>query len=149
MGIPFGIICCLSLATFNICSFCLTIISLICMCLGVLLLWVYPVWDSLGFLHLSASFLPHLEEFFDYHLLKHFLMTFLFLFFFWDTFDSNVGVFNIAPEVSEVVLISINSYLFSLSSSLISTTLFHLIYPLICLSYSTVVSLQSAFNLGY
>ena len=28
-------------------------------------------------------------------------MAFLFVFFFWDSYDSNVGAFNIVPEVSE------------------------------------------------
>jgi len=67
--------------------------------------WVYPVWDSLGFLDLGDYFLPHLREVFNYCLLKYFLMPFLFVFFFWDSYDSNVGVFNIVPEASEVVLI--------------------------------------------
>ena len=33
-------------------------------------------------------------------------MVFLFVFFFWDSYDSNVGVFNTVLEVSEIVLIS-------------------------------------------
>ena len=49
-------------------------------------------------------------------------MPFLFLVFFWDTYDSNVGVFNIVPEVSEIVFISFNS--FFLFSSLL-----HLLPP--------------------
>ena len=32
-------------------------------------------------------------------------MVFLFVFFFWDFYDSNVGAYNIVPEVSEIVLI--------------------------------------------
>ena len=49
-------------------------------------------------------------------------MAFLFVFFFfWDSYDSNVEAFNIVPEVSEVVLISLNS--FFLSASFISTIL--------------------------
>ena len=82
--------------------------------------WVYPVWDSLGFLDLGDYFLPHFREVFNYYLLK-FLMVFLFVFFFWDFYDSNVGAFNIVPEVSEVVLMSFNS--FFLSVSFISTIL--------------------------
>ena len=39
-------------------------------------------------------------------------MVFLFVFFFWDSYDLNVGVFNIVLEVSEIVLISFNSYFF-------------------------------------
>ena len=83
--------------------------------------WVYPVWDSLGFLDLGGCFLPHFTEVFNYYLLKYFLMVFLFIFFFWDSYDSNVGAFNIVPEVSEVVFISFNY--FFLSDSFISTIL--------------------------
>ena len=83
--------------------------------------WVYPVWDSLGFLDLGDYFLPHFREVFNYYLLRYFLMVFLFVFFFWDSYDSNVGAFNIVPKVSEVVFISFNY--FFLSDSFISTIL--------------------------
>ena len=72
--------------------------------------WIYPVWDSLGFLDLGGYFLPHFREVFNYYLLKYFHMAFLFVLFFWDSYDSNVGAFDIVPEVSEVVLISFNSF---------------------------------------
>ena len=62
--------------------------------------WVYPVWDSLGFSDLGDYFLPHFKEVFNCYL-KYFLMPFLFVFFFWDSYDSNVGAFNIVPEISE------------------------------------------------
>ena len=75
-------------------------------------LWIYPFWDSLGFLELSYYFLPHFRKVFNYYLLKYFLMVFLFVFFFWDSYDSNVGAFNIVLEVSEIVLISFNSFFF-------------------------------------
>ena len=81
---------------------------------------VYLLWDSLGFLDFGDYFLPHFKEVFNYYLLKYFLMVFLF-FFFWDSYGLNVGAFNIVPEVSEVVLISFNS--FFLSDSFISTIL--------------------------
>jgi len=83
--------------------------------------WVYPVWDSLGFLDLGDNFLPHFREVFhDY--LKYFLTVFLFVFF-WDSHDSNVGAFNIVPEVSEIVLILLIHFSFFLSDSFISTIL--------------------------
>ena len=50
-------------------------------------------------------------------------MVFLFVFFFWDSYDSNVVAFNIVLEVSEIVLISFNSFFFFLSVSFISTIL--------------------------
>ena len=85
--------------------------------------WVYPVLDSLDFLDLSGYFLPHFREVFNYYLLKYFLMAFLFVFFFWDSYDSKVGAFDIVPEVSEVVLISFTSFSFLLFASFISTIL--------------------------
>ena len=109
MGIPLCVICCFSLAAFNICSLCLIFVNLINMCLVVFLPWVYPVWNSLGFLDLGDYFLPHFREVFNYYL-KYFLMAFLFVFFFWDSYYLNVGAFNIVPEVSEVVLISFNLF---------------------------------------
>ena len=84
--------------------------------------WVYPVWDSLGFLDLGDYFLPHFRKVFNYYLLKYFLMVFLVVFFFWDSYDSNVGAFNIVPEVSEVVFISF-IFSFFFSASFISTIL--------------------------
>ena len=84
---------------------------------------VCPIWDSLGFLDLGDYLLPHFREVFNYYILKDFLMVFLFAFFFCDSYDSNIGAFNIVPEVSEVVLISFNSFLFFLYVSFISTIL--------------------------
>ena len=84
--------------------------------------WVHPVWDSLDFLDLGDYFLPHFREVFNYYLLKYFLMVFLFVFF-WDSYDSNVGAFNIVPEVSEIVLILLIHFSFFLSVSFISTIL--------------------------
>ena len=123
MRIPLCVICCFSLAAFNICSLCLIFVSLINKLIKfwVVLPWVYPVLDSLGFLNLGDYFLPLFREVFNYYLLEYFLMAFLFVFFFWDFYDSNVGAFDIVPEVSEIVLISFNS--FSLSASFISTIL--------------------------
>ena len=88
--------------------------------------WVYPIWVSLGFLDLGDYFLFHFRAIFNYYLLKYFFMVFLlFLFvFFWDSYDLNVGAFNIVPEVSKIALNSFNSIsFFFLSISFISTIL--------------------------
>ena len=86
--------------------------------------WAYPVWDSLGFLDLGDYLLTHFREVFNYYILKYFLMVFLFVLFFWYSYDLNVGEFNIVPEVSEVVLISFNSFFLSVSfiSTILSST---------------------------
>ena len=81
------------------------------MCLG-LFHCGFILFGTLGLLDLGGYFLPHFREVFNYYLLKYFLMPFLFVVFFWDTYDLNVGAFNIVPEVSEVVLISFNSSFF-------------------------------------
>ena len=107
MGIPLCVICYFSLAAFNICSLCLIFVNLINVSWGVSP-WVYPVWDSLGFLDLGDYFLPHFREVFNYYLLKYFPMVFLFV----ECSNSSVGAFNIVLVVSEIVLISFNSFFF-------------------------------------
>src|SRR5574337_919576 len=57
MGIPFCVICCFSLAAFNICSLCLIFVNLINICLGVFrlgfilfgTLWVSWTWVAVSF----------------------------------------------------------------------------------------------------
>ena len=104
--------------------------------------WVYPVWNSLDFLYLGDYFFPHFREVFNYYL-KYFLIVFLFVFFFWDSYDSNVVAFNIDLEVSEVVLISFNSFFFFFPLCFIYSynSTFYLTYPIFCLRYSTIGSL--------
>jgi len=95
-------ICYFSLVAFNICSLCFSFVNLTNMCLGefhlgfILLgtLWVSWTWVVISF--------PILGKFST--IIKYFLMVFLFVFF-WDSYDLNVGAFNIFPEVFEIVLI--------------------------------------------
>ena len=101
MGIPLCVICCFPLAAFNICSLCLIFVNLIIMCLGVFCLG-FILFRILGFLDLGVYFLPHFREVFNYYLLKYFLMVFLFVLFFWDSYDSNVGAFN--PFTFKVII---------------------------------------------
>ena len=42
--------------------------------------------------------------------MHHRVIIFLFLFFFWDPCSSNVGVFDIVPEISETILSSFHSF---------------------------------------
>ena len=119
MGIPLCVIC-FSLAVFNICSLCLIFVNLINMCLGVFCLgfilfgtlWVSWTWMAISF--------PVLGKFSA--IISSILSCLSFFFFFWDSYDSNVGAFNIVTVVSEVVLISFNS--FFLSALVISTSFY-------------------------
>ena len=56
-------------------------------------------------LGLNGYFLFHVGEVFNYNLFKNFVVPFVFLFF-WEACSSNVGVFDVVPEVSDTVLIS-------------------------------------------
>ena len=97
---------------------------------------VYPAWDPLCFLVLGDYFLSHVRVVFDYNLFEHFLRPFLFFLFFWDPYNSNIGVFNVVTEVSETVLISFHSFfLILLHGSYFLYSIFHLTYPFFCLSY--------------
>ena len=97
---------------------------LVVFCLGFIL------FGTLSFLDLGGYFLVHFRKIFNYYLLKYLLMAFLFVFFFWDSCDSNVGVFDIVPEVSEVVLISLNYFFFfPLCFIYFHHSIFHLTYP--------------------
>ena len=74
-------------------------------------------------LDLMDYFLFHIGEIFNDNLLKNFLIPFLFLFFFGDPYNSNVGAFDIVPDVSETVLSSFHSFTLFCSLEVISTIL--------------------------
>ena len=60
------------------------------MCLGMFLLG-FILYGTLCLLDLIDYFLFHVGENFNYNLFKNFLIPFLFLLFFWDPYNSNVG----------------------------------------------------------
>jgi len=135
MGIPLCVICCFSLAAFNICS-CVwsSLIWLLCV-LGYFTLGLSCL-ELSGFRGLGGYFLPPFREVFNYYLLKYFLLAFLFVFF-WDSCDLNVGAFDIVPEVSEVVLISFNFFF----SFFLSASYFHHSSTSLVLSSASVILL--------
>ena len=120
MGIALCVVCCFSLAAFNIC-FMFDLCEFDLYVSWGVLPWIYPVWDSLGVLDLGGYFLPHLGKFSTIIYPSIFSCPFFYVFF-WDSYDSNVGVFNIFLEVSEIVLISFNSFFFF-------SSLIHLFLP--------------------
>ena len=110
---------------------------------------VYPVWDSLGFLDVGGCFLPHIREVFDYYLLKYFLMRFL-------SSSSGTPMIRMLGHLTlsqrSLRLFSfllILFFFFPLCFIYFHHSVFHLTDPLSYLSYSTVGSLQSAFDLNY
>src|SRR5574341_960396 len=109
MGFPLYVTCCFSLAALNILSLYLVSVSLISMCLGVFLL-EFVLYGTLCLLVLIDYFIFHVGEIFNYNLFKNFLIPFLLLFFFWDLYNLNIGVFDIVPEVSETILSYFHSF---------------------------------------
>ena len=105
--------------------------------------WVYPVWDSLGFLDLDGYFLPYFRDIFNITFSSIFSWPF-FLSSSSGTHDSNAGAFNIVPEVSEVVFISFNSFFFfPLCFIYFHHSIFHLTY---LLSSASVILLLILFR---
>ena len=108
-------------------------------CLGFILFWT--VWISWTWVAISF---PIVGKFSTIISSSIFFMPFLFVFFFWDPYYSNVGVFNFVPEVSEVVLILILFSFFPLCLIDFLHSVFYLTYPLFFLSYLLLVPSQSA-----
>ena len=110
MEIRLCVICCFSLAAFNICSLCLIFVNLINMCLGVFhLRFVLFRTLCVSWTWVAISF-PILGKFST--IISSSIFSWSFVFLFWDSYDSNVGAFNIVLEVSEIVLIYFNSFFF-------------------------------------
>ena len=86
------------------------------------------------------DYLPfHVEEIFNYNLFKNFLILFLFLFFFWDPYYSNVVAFDIVPEVSKTILSSFHSlYFIVLFRSYFHHSIFQLTDSFFCFRYSAI-----------
>ena len=140
MGIPLYVICCFSLAAFNIFSLYLIFDSLIIMCLGVFL-HGFILYGTLcaSWTSLIISF-PILGKFSTIISSNIFSLSF-FLFFFWDPYNLNVGAFNIS-EVCETVLNSFHSFFFILlCSSYFHYFIFQVTYPFFCLSYFAIDSI--------
>ena len=129
IGIPLYVIFCFSLVASYV--YFLLVLLILSWCTS---LWIYPLWNSPGFLDLGGYFLFHVKEVFNNNL-KYFLLPFLFLFF-WDLY--NLSTFNIVPEVSKIVLNSFHSLFFTLLlGSYFYHSTFQLTY-LFCLSYSAI-----------
>ena len=76
-------------------------------CLGFILFWT--LWISWTWVAISFPILGNFSTIISSSI---FLMSFLFVFFFWDNYDLNVEVFTIVSEDSEIVLIFLLLLLF-------------------------------------
>ena len=120
MGSLLCVICCFSLAAFNICSFCLIFLNLINMCFGVFRLGLSCL-ELSGFLGLGWIFPSPFQGSFQLLSPQIFSHALSFCFLLLGHLCSNVGAFNIVPEISEAVLLYF--YSFFHSASFISTIL--------------------------
>ena len=136
MMFPLYVTFCFSLVAFNILSLSLVFVSLINMCLGMFLLG-FILYGTLCLLGLIGYFLCHVGEIFNYNLFKNVLMPFLSPFF-WNPYNSNVGAFDMVPEVSETVLSSFHSIL--PVRSYFHHFIFQLTHWFFCFRYSAIDS---------
>ena len=102
-----------------------------------------------GFLGLGWLFPSAFQDVFNYYLLKYFLTVFLFVFFFWDSYDLNVD--NLTLSQRSVRLSSFLSILFSffLSASFISTILSFASFILSSASVILLLVTSRVFDLNY
>ena len=111
--------------------------------------WIYPVWDSWGFLDLDGYFLPHFREVFNCYTLKYLLTPFL---------SSSSGT----PMIRMLGCLTLSQrslrlfpfllvlfFFFPLCFIYFHYSIFHLTYPILCLSSSIVGSPQSVFDLSF
>ena len=123
MGVPVYVIRHFSLIAFNILSLPLTCqfdyyVS-VCSSLGLFCLGLCASVT----LDLVDYFLSHVREVFSYYLFNYFLRSFLSLFSFWDLYNANVGVFNVAPRSLRLFSFPFNLFPIFYSVAVISTIL--------------------------
>ena len=129
---------------FNICSLCLTFISLINMCLGVFCLGFilsWTLWVSWTWVAISFPILGKFSTIFSCPLFLSSSGT---------PMSQMLGHLTLSQRslrLSSSLLIPF--FFFPLCFIYFHHSIFHLTYPIFCLSYSTVGSLQSAFDLSY
>ena len=149
MGIPLCSICWFSLASFNICSLCLICVNLINMCLGVFCLefilfetlWASWTWVTI---YIPIYIIGKFSTIISSSILS------------WSFFLSSFGTLMIRMlgclTLSQRPL-RFSSFLFFfsffLSASFFYHSIFYLTYPIFCLCYSPLGSLQSVFDLIY
>ena len=145
MGIPLCVICCFSLAAFNICSLCLIFVNLINMCLGVY---------CLGFILFGTLWVSWTWVIISFPILGKFSTIISSSIFSWPFFLSSSSGTPMIRMLGHLTLfqrsLRLSSFLlihfpFFLCFIYFYHSIFYLTYPIFCLCYSTVGSLQSFF----
>ena len=149
MGIPLCVICCFSLAAFNICSLCLIFVNLINMCLGVI---------CLGFILFGTLWVSWTCVIISFPILGNFSTIISSSIFSWSFFSSSssgtpmigmLGHLTLSQRSLRLSSFFKSFFFFPLCFIYFHHSKFFLTYPIFCLCYSTVVSLQSVFDLTY
>ena len=140
MGIPLCVICCFSLAAFNIYSLCLIFVNLINMCLGVF---------RLGFILFGTRWVSWTQVAISFPILGKFLTIISSSIFSWPFFLSSSSGTPMIQMLGHLTLsqrsLRLSSFLLILFSFFLSFIYFY--HPIFYLCYSTVGSLQSVFYL--
>ena len=145
MGIPLCVICCFSLAAFNICSLCLIFVNLINMCLGVF---------RLGFILFWTLWFSWTSVIISFPILGKFSTIISSSIFSWSfVLSSSSGT----PIIQMLGRLTLSQKSLRLSSFLLIRfffpvcfiyfyhSIFYLTNPIFCLHYYTICSLESVF----
>ena len=108
---------------------------------------VYPEWTPSASWNWLTIFFSMLEKFSTIISSKNFSYPFFFFFFFCNPYNSNVGEFEIVPEVTETILRSFRSFYFILLfRSYSHLFIFQLTDLSLCFRHSAIDSFQSIFT---
>ena len=111
MGIPLYTVCGFNLVAYNIFSLSLIFVSLITVCLGAFLLgFILPRIHCISWTWVTISF-PILGKFSA--IISSNIFSGNSLFFFWDPYNTNIGGFNVVPEVCQAVFLFHTFFLYS------------------------------------
>ena len=151
MGIPLCVICCFSLAAFNICSLCFSSVQFSCSVMSLWLIFVNLINMCLGVFRLEFILFGTLWVFWiqviiSFPILRNFSTIISSTIFSWSFFLSSSSgtpmirmLGHLTLSQRSLKLSSFNSFFFfPLCFFYFHHSVFHLTYPIFCLSYSTV-----------
>ena len=110
-------------------------------------LCVDPVWESLCSLELSDCFFPQVRKVFSYYLFKYFLRPFLSLSSFCNSYNVNISMLDVVPEVLNFP--HFFSLFFLFSGNDFHYSVFQLTYLFFCFCFSLLLTPSSVFFISF
>ena len=98
------------------------------------LLWVHLVWNNLYFLNLYVCFVCQVRKDFCHYFFKYTFCPFPSLFSFWNTYNANVRVHDIAPEVPYTIILENSFFIFAVQIGSFTISGFSVSTPYFCVN---------------